>query len=173
MDQNNLFNRFIKIFYKTSEIFQDIQKKPTRFLYIFPGIVLVYSLIFYFLLYIPNLWKNLFNVQFSGEDLSLQIAIFFGAILIFVVIFLLSLSLVNFTRRLITKTKKNKSKKSEKGKPSKKYEEDGTWLGEHPWLGILILLLWYIIFLIVPSYTYQILASSLASSNLDLYLSAW
>ncbi|NHJ46283.1 MAG: CPBP family intramembrane metalloprotease [Asgard group archaeon] len=59
---------------------------------------------------------------------------------------------------------------TKKKKRTTKKEEGSTWLSEHPWLGILILLFLYIIFLIVPTFIYRIFVNpAFFVSHLYLY----
>jgi hypothetical protein len=90
------------------ETFRKITKNPTRFLIILPGIILLYSLIFYFLFFSPNIWKNLFFIQFSGLSILALLGIFYAVILIFALVFISLLLIINFLRQLITHIGKKK-----------------------------------------------------------------
>lgn len=62
-----------------------------------------------------------------------------------------------------------KSKKGNKKRISEKNGE-GTWLSEHPWMGILTLLFCYIIFLLVPNLIYRIFVNpTFFATHLYLY----
>jgi len=64
------------------------------------------------------------------------------------------------------------STKTKKGKRQQKsrIDKNDTLLGRHPWLGIMTLLFWYIIFLIVPSLIYRISVSpTFFATHLYLY----
>ena len=108
MKKESIFIRIYKIFLKPKETFQDINESPNRFSIILPGIILIYALIFYFLFFNPNLWKNLFFIQFSGFSLLSLTGLFFLVIFIFVIIFIFILLIINFFRQLITKKGKKK-----------------------------------------------------------------
>lgn len=108
MEKNNVFMRIYKIFLSPTDTFKKINKNPTRFLIIFPGIILLYSLIFYFLFFSPNIWKNLFFIQFSGLSLLSLLGIFYAVVLIFALLFISLLLIINFLRQLITHKGKKK-----------------------------------------------------------------
>lgn len=108
MEKDNVFTRLYKILLSPRDTFQKITKKPTRFLIIFPGIILLYSLIFYFLFFSPNIWKNLFFIQFSGLSLLSLLGIFYAVVLIFALVFISLLLIINFLRQMITHKGKKK-----------------------------------------------------------------
>lgn len=66
-------------------------------------------------------------------------------------------------------TKTEKGRKSTKTKRDKLSEENQSWLGQHIWLAIIILLLGYIFFLIVPTTIYRIFVNPTFYLN-NLYL---
>ncbi|MBD3229369.1 MAG: hypothetical protein GF329_14385 [Candidatus Lokiarchaeota archaeon] len=106
--ENNVFKRIYQTLLTPKDTFENITKKPTRFSIILAGILLLYGLIFYFLFFHPNIWKNIFFIQFSGLSLLSLIGIFFIIVIIFALIFVSILLITNFIRQLITKRGKKK-----------------------------------------------------------------
>jgi len=107
LNEDNIITRIYGIFINTNLTFKNINNRPTRFSIIFPGIILYYSLIFYFLLFIPTIWRNIFFIQLSGIPSLELIGIFFVIMVIFASFSILGILIINFFRQIIT----NKGKK--------------------------------------------------------------
>ena len=108
MNTNNILRRLYDIILKPKDTYVNIRNKPTRISLILIGTILFYSLIFYFLLLNPNLWKNLFFIQFSGLGILELMGIFFVLVVIFTLLSIGFIILINYLRQLITKKGKKK-----------------------------------------------------------------
>jgi len=108
MKDDNIFTRIYRMFLNPKEVLKSIINKPTRFSIIITGIILFYSLIFYFLFFNPNLWRNIFFIQFSGLTILELIGVFFIVIIIISLISISLLLIINFLRQIITKRGKKR-----------------------------------------------------------------
>ncbi len=108
MQNDNFLTRIINILIRPEKTIEKINKKPTRFSIVFTGIFLYYALIFYFLFFSPNIWKNLFFIQFSGFSFLELVAFYLILILILSIFSILFILFINFLRQLFTKKGKKR-----------------------------------------------------------------